>query len=242
MLNKNLIISQQNPGESSAQYAYRILRKNIMQMVLCPGDLINEAIISNLLGISRTPVHEAMLRLRDEMLVNIVPRKESRVSFISVPLVNEAVFARCSLEPELVTALAGNLSTEQMKLFKDNLELQNNILNSDGNLYDFYPVDDAFHKLLYEFSNKIELYNMVKKLSSNFERVRYLMRLANIYDIERKSYEGHLRLYNILLFGVNNDIDLKKFFLNHILRFQLCEQLMENYYDYFLFEHLTNEQ
>ena len=103
------------PQEKHSRYAYRNIRQNNMECRLKPGALINEAALAAAMGISRTPVHEAILRLHTEKLVDVIPRKESRVSFINLSLVNEGIFLRCAYEPELVRSLAGNIGGEYLR-------------------------------------------------------------------------------------------------------------------------------
>lgn len=53
-------------GEANSKYAYRLLRKNIMSFRLVPGEAADEMDISDQLGMSRTPVREAMILLKNE--------------------------------------------------------------------------------------------------------------------------------------------------------------------------------
>ena len=80
MLEMELKILQKLDTESQAQYAYRILRKNIMEFDLPPGCLINEGEAAKCLNISRTPIHEAVNRLKDELLVDVVDRAATGVA------------------------------------------------------------------------------------------------------------------------------------------------------------------
>ena len=87
--------------ENNKQYIYRILKENIMNLVLPPGEAISEIEISEALNVSRTPVREAIVRLSEEKLIQVFPQKGSIVSKINLNLVEEAVFLRKICERQL---------------------------------------------------------------------------------------------------------------------------------------------
>ena len=84
-LNKNI-------GENNSQYAYRVLKDNIMNLTLSPGQVINENELVDILKISRTPIREAIFKLKDEALIDVYPQKASFVSLIDLNRVEEAFF------------------------------------------------------------------------------------------------------------------------------------------------------
>lgn len=56
----------------------RLLRESIMSFKLLPGEALDETVISEQFGTSRTPVREALILLKNEKLVDILPQKEAR--------------------------------------------------------------------------------------------------------------------------------------------------------------------
>ena len=83
------IVNKRCPEETNSDYAYRLIRRNIMNLYLKPGAVLNEAELSDQLGMSRTPIREALILLKNEGLVDIMPQRGSRVSHISLSLVRE---------------------------------------------------------------------------------------------------------------------------------------------------------
>ena len=59
----DLTIRPRNAGETAKEFAYRVLRENICSMQLAPGDSLGDQEIAGLLGVSRTPVREAIYDL-----------------------------------------------------------------------------------------------------------------------------------------------------------------------------------
>ena len=83
-----------------------------MTLQLQPGCQLSEAELCEQLAMSRTPVHEALMMLKSEWLVDVLPQRGSIVSKISVPYLNEGFAMRRILEPALLRGLAGKLTRE----------------------------------------------------------------------------------------------------------------------------------
>ncbi|MEG1985242.1 MAG: GntR family transcriptional regulator [Oscillospiraceae bacterium] len=232
---QNLVVPKDISKNSLADFAYNIIRENIMEFRLVPGNVINEAELADFLKVSRTPVHEAVARLRDDRLISVIPRKESKVTPIIVPYVNEGVFMRCCIEPEIIKIASKNFGTEYKIALSKNLEVQKQILEEGTELYRFYPVDDEFHRILYNGTNKMETYSMVQKMVTHLDRVRYLVRYEGSFNIEAISYEDHVDILNMILSNTVIGYDLHAFMERHIVRFQTNIKLLRaKYPDYFI--------
>ncbi|MEF9990835.1 MAG: GntR family transcriptional regulator [Romboutsia sp.] len=68
-----MILYEKREKENSKDYAYRVLKDNIMVLNLKPGELLSEAELSEKLGISRTPIREVLMRLKNEHLIEVKP-------------------------------------------------------------------------------------------------------------------------------------------------------------------------
>ena len=90
-----LLMDPRQPDENNRAYAYRILRKNIMNSQLQPGCQLSEAELSEHLVMSRTPIHEALMMLKGEWLVDVLPQRGSIVSKISITSTRAMPCARC---------------------------------------------------------------------------------------------------------------------------------------------------
>ncbi|MEG1384679.1 MAG: GntR family transcriptional regulator [Oscillospiraceae bacterium] len=232
---ENLKIPTDIPQNSLADFAYNVIRENIMEFRLAPGNVIIEAELADILKVSRTPVHEAVARLRDDRLISVIPRKESKVTPIMVPYVNEGVFMRCCIEPEVIKIASKNFGTEDKVALSKNLEMQKQILDEGTELYRFYPIDDEFHRILYKGTNKMETYAMVQKMVTHLNRVRYLVRYEGSFNIEEMSYEDHSDILNMIFTNTVIGFDLHDYMERHIVRFQTNIKLLRaKYPDYFV--------
>ena len=100
------------------QIAYERLQDAIRHANLQPGEPLSETRISRALGISRTPVREALQQLAQEGLVQIIPGRAVTVAAPSMQEVLDAVHVRQLLEPELVRLAAELLPPEAMEILQ----------------------------------------------------------------------------------------------------------------------------
>src|SRR5919202_4680398 len=100
---------------------YARLRAAIVTAELEPGRQLSENEVAGRFGVSRTPVREALVRLRDDRLVEIVPQLGTFVSPISTRAVADAQFIREALECAAVRAAAARVTAEDIDGLEQNL-------------------------------------------------------------------------------------------------------------------------
>ena len=159
--------------ESNRDYAFRVIRDNIISLELKPGTMISEQDLAYELDLSRTPVHEALQELSKTKIVEIFPQKGSLVSLINLELVNEAVFVRATLESAITEEACKIASEEDLKYLTENVELQEFLLKQN-NIDKFMEMDNLFHQKMYEITNKMQCYYMVKSMNIHHDRFRAL--------------------------------------------------------------------
>ena len=79
---QNDTLPVRRPSEDARQYAYRIIRKFILELLLLPGQKMNEADLASSLNMSRTPIHDSFFKLSRENLVDVIPKRGAFVSKI----------------------------------------------------------------------------------------------------------------------------------------------------------------
>lgn len=161
------------PKESNSDYAFRVIRDNIISLELKPGTMISEQDLAYELDLSRTPVHEALQELSKTKIVEIFPQKGSLVSLINLELVNEAVFVRATLESAITEEACKIANDEDIKYLTENVELQEFLLKQN-NIDKFMEMDNLFHQKMYEITNKMQCYYMVKSMNIHHDRFRAL--------------------------------------------------------------------
>ncbi|MDD3340502.1 MAG: GntR family transcriptional regulator [Lachnospiraceae bacterium] len=212
-------------NENNREYAYRTLRQNIMTLQMFPGTTISEADIADRLGISRTPVHEAIAKLKEELLIEIFPQSGTRISRIDVHIMKEGYFLRSIVEPKLVEQLAGNVGQEGMQLLNENLEKQKELIEQGVQMEekafidDFFKIDDRFHKIIYDLAGKPHVWTAVRSVCSHCDRIRYMDAMKERTNLEA-IYEEHKILTGYLLLGIPNQVELRKFYADHLGTYQ----------------------
>lgn len=219
--------------ENNREYAYRFLRYNIMCMRMAPGDVIKENEIAQLLNISRTPVHEAVLMLKENFLADVLPQSSSKVSLVNLEMMREGYFIRNTIEPIIIRQLAGNTSPDILKLLRDNLDKQEENSSDPDKMEEFFFLDDEFHGIIYNAAKKEHIWMMVKGVSSHFDRVRHMDSILMSGD-RVKYTEDHRQIYQFLMLGLDGNDHLESFYENHIGSFKKdFHKMLNGYPEYF---------
>lgn len=95
---------------SAREAAYQMLRQRIITMDLKPGDPLNDRELALQMGISRTPMREALIMLNIAHMVVIKPQSGTHVAPIDLNLMEQEQFARFTLEKEMLERLRGRLN------------------------------------------------------------------------------------------------------------------------------------
>ena len=110
----NKIAKLEDTSISKVDEAYALIEEQIITMVLMPGQLLSENVLAKKFNLGRTPVREALQRLAQQHLVEIMPRRGVRVSAIDVKTQIRLIEVRNVLE-QLQAKLAAQRANEQQK-------------------------------------------------------------------------------------------------------------------------------
>ena len=152
---------------------YKQIKAMILNQQLKPGEVLTEAKLSTLLGVSRTPIREALLKLEAQRLITIEKNKGARVSELSLNDLYEAYKIRLALEKVVIEEAIARASFEDILLLENNLDLQKtNSQNEDFNA--FIKLDEKFHKILVKMSGLKQVWSIIDSLRSSLARIRHL--------------------------------------------------------------------
>ncbi len=166
-------ISPLGPRRSAADIAYDRIREALIALLLPPGTVIARGAIARRLGISQTPVREALIRLQAEHLVEVVPHSATRVSRIDLDGAREALFLRLSVELEIVRRLALSPSAPAVAELRAELARMRALREADATA-GFHAADEAFHAALYRAAGVPGLRELVRSRSGHLDRLRRL--------------------------------------------------------------------
>lgn len=215
-------------NESSREYAYRIIRDNIINLDIKPGSMISEQEVAQELNVSRTPVHEALLELSRSKIVDILPQRGCSVSRINLELVEEAVFARRTIECAVIEEACKMATEQDLSEMRDNIRLQDFYLASKT-MEKIMELDNKFHESLYRITNKMQCYYMVQLMNVHFDRLRS-MSLHSVKEI--KIVDDHRAMMQAM---IDKDSSLAKALLEkHLSRLHVdVEEIKKHYPEYF---------
>lgn len=184
-------------NESDYHFAYRALFGAIMRMELEPGKVLSEAEIMEQLQLGRTPIREAIMRLRDCRLVEVLPKKSSYVSKIDLNYVEEGVLVRESIETNVLRDAIRHIPAKYITLLNINLNQQEAALHEKRKLT-FWHLDNEFHELLFLAVGKPWSWEIVTQATTHLNRVQYLMMMTEMASDEQ-AYLSHVDIFNRIL-------------------------------------------
>ena len=159
--------------ETARDYAFRVLRDNIVSLELKPGTLISENEMAMELGLSRTPVREAIIDLAKVSIIETIPQRGSDVALIDTKMVEESRFLRKVLDEAVIEVACDIADSALIDAMEENVHLQEFYLEkSDTNR--IFELDNAFHKLIYSAAQKDIIYDIRSTMMLHFDRVRTL--------------------------------------------------------------------
>lgn len=171
MQDSTLLCAQ--PGMSAARRVYIELRQRIIDMKMLPGTRIVERDIAAEHGTSRTPVHEAVLRLAEEGLVEVVQRVGTFVARIPLNELEEAMLARTALERAVIERAVARIDDEGLNRLRTILSEQHYCV-SEGDMRGFHQTDEAFHETLADIAGVPGVWRMIQQAKTQLDRYRRL--------------------------------------------------------------------
>lgn len=189
--------------------AYDKIKSLILQNQLKPGQLLKEAQLQDLVGIGRTPVREALLRLADSELVNIHPRKGIEIARVSPKSIRDIFQARSLIEPLVLQTYHENLSLDSLHHFRQQFDQSSadHTLTRDKALA-LADLDDQFHLAIIEAMGNQYTTQMMKLFADKLTIIRASVSVA---DNQRWliSNQEHIRIIDaILMENIDSACDL----------------------------------
>jgi DNA-binding GntR family transcriptional regulator len=157
---------------SLRDHVYAMLRQRIVTGEIQPGAAIDDKEIASQLGISRTPVREAVKKLSDEHLVDVVAQSGTRVSRIDRHEVHQAYIIRRALEMESAASAATHMAPVHKEAL-DQILTNHTRAIEQKNYAEAIVIDDGFHRYIAGISNLSRLWNTVEISKAELDRCRH---------------------------------------------------------------------
>ena len=155
------------------EIVYEELKMQILTGKIAPGTRMMEVELAESMGVSRTPIREAIKKLEQEGLVVIEPRKGAYASQISVKDMVDILEVRQDMEGLAAHMAAYRMTPKQMKEL-ESISIAYNKAVEEGNMADMIRFDTDFHNLIVESCNNSILTMMINQLQELLLRFRYV--------------------------------------------------------------------
>ncbi len=149
------------------------LREAIRRGILKPGERIMEIQLAEELGVSRTPVREAIRKLELEGYVVMMPRRGTYVANMSIRDINEIFEIRTSLESLSNGLAAEHITDEELEHLQRLLVIIGGYIK-EGNMEKIVETDIEFHDLMYHAARNQRLVGIISNLRDQLTRFRTL--------------------------------------------------------------------
>lgn len=223
-----MYLTQRLPRENGRDYALRTLKDNIIRLELEPGSMVSENELAAEMGLSRTPVREALIELSKVGIIEIYPQRGSSVALIDYELVEEARFMRLVLEKAIVVLVCEEAASGDLLRLRQNVELYG-FYAEHGDSDMMLETDNEFHSILFQIVKKERIFSIIQNMSIHFDRVRHMALTA---VKEQKVFQDHSDIVDAIARRAPEEA--AAIIERHLTRFRIDEKTIRlKYPDYF---------
>lgn len=155
------------------EIVYEELKMQILTGKIVPGTRLMEVELAADMGVSRTPIREAIRKLEKEGLVTIEPRRGAYASQISVKDMVDILEVRQDMEGLAAYFASSRMTEEQMADLKRTSDSYNRAV-AEGDMDSMIAYDTRFHRIIVESCNNSILVHMIEQLQELVLRFRYI--------------------------------------------------------------------
>lgn len=183
-------------GEKKSDLVYKEIKRMIIEGELKPMTDLSEDDFSRKFQTSRTPVHEAMIRLEEEGFVHIYPRKGTFVSSISLAEMHQVYEIRMLTEPALVRTACRILTDEALDEMKAKLTVSTENMSEEEYIKYFTELDNQLHTMILECSDNEFIKVAMYRAYDHQHRAR--IRIASKPKEFARAIEDHIEIVDAI--------------------------------------------
>ncbi len=155
------------------EVVFLTLRRQILRGELKPGERLMEITLANKLGVSRTPIREAIRKLEHEGLVVMVPRRGAHVADITRQELGDVLEIRRSLDVLAIRRAVRLMTEKEVRELKDAEETFSKLIGEDeSDLTLLGEADEQFHDIIYRGTRNRRLIQILNNLREQMYRFR----------------------------------------------------------------------
>lgn len=179
---------------SLSEKAYLSLKESIVQGELKEGDLITESNVGEYLGMSRTPVRQALTKLEHENYVKCIDGIGTIVLGLSLKDLRDIYDVRISLETLALKTSIDNISIESIEKMREDFQkgLKKYNEKEEMTATEVSKIDSDFHKLIVSNSKNNYIINLMNVIDKQVDR--YQIKAYSMTDTFKESVKQHLEI------------------------------------------------
>lgn len=181
---------------SLKQKAYDHIKSKIVDCEYPPDSFLNEKLLMKEIGVSRTPIREALSKLEQENLVSILPKRGVSIKGVSAGEINMVYQTRELIEAFIIRKDGQFIDRDQLLAMKLRMSVDSEALS----LSEIFKLDDDFHKLITSGSKNIYLLQVLDHMYLQVLRLRTLTGQRDIHRFDSSQSE-HRSIIEFLLLG-----------------------------------------
>jgi len=156
---------------TASEQIYQILKDKIISLILEPGQDLDIQKLSVELGVSRSPIRDALLKLQEDNLVEIFPQRGTQVSRIDLEQVELERFLRITLETAIIPQFCKVFTrTDELKM--GNAIAEQKMGYEVQNIDMLMASDEKFHQIIYTSTSMDRLWKIYLTQCGNYQRIR----------------------------------------------------------------------
>jgi DNA-binding GntR family transcriptional regulator len=204
-------MSHKTPENNASQKAYQFIRANILSQTYLPGFQLREIHISEELGLTRTPVREAIIKLESEGLVRTYPNRGAFVVSLTLAEVEDLFEVREALEIKAAELAIRKANREELDAIREALEQHGQLIESSPDSSYHIPVLD-FHEALIKLSHNQTLINIWQTMRSKLQIARVTSAMLGRRYIN--AHKEHLKIHSHICAGETQKV--RELLIKHI--------------------------
>lgn len=191
--------------------AYQFIKGKILDGTYMPSQKLTEIELSEIIGVSRSTVKKALLKLEQENLVNIESNKGAFIKSFTLEEVMNYLEIREVLEGVVARTAVKNINETELEKMKGILAMMGDHL--ENNRFDSYSsLNKEFHNIIYQASKNIQAVEMIGIIKNQL--LRYHFRTILVPGRNISSYEEHQNIFKA--FKERDEIAAEKYIRIHI--------------------------
>ena len=199
--------------------AYKYLKEKILSCELLPGQKLSEKDLMDEIGVGRTPVREALLKLEQEDMVTIRPRAGTYVKPIAIETINELYQLRKIIEPATAVMVKEQIDNMRLLDYCDEFKRLADEAETDS-FYKTNALDLEFHKYIVSCTQNNRLIEYFTTMMESVYRLSIYNALNMKNNAPDQTYAEHYAIAQAIVCG--DDEQIRKTYLEHLSQSQFA--------------------